>query len=102
MTRDNCVCWDYETPDAECHCAGSEHSASVTTEYMSTDIGPACAKCGDTLYHYRVTAGDCYSDVRAICATCHKINWFDANSRLDHVQDVRRRHIQLNDDGRLS
>ncbi len=101
MARENCVCWDYETPNAECHCDGSEGGASVTVDHMSTDIGPTCA-CGETLYHYRVTAGRCYSDVRAICATCHKTTWFDASSRLDHVADVRRRHMQLSDDGRLS
>jgi len=96
MARDNCVCWDYETPDAECHCDASE---LPTVTSMGTDIGPECKACGSTLYTYRVSSYR-HTDVAVRCASCRREFAFSSRVRLDNVADVRRHHMALSDEGK--
>ena len=98
MTREDCTCWDYETPDAECHCEASNLMPSTTD--MGTDIGPECKACGSTLYTYRVSSYR-HTDVSARCASCNREFAFSSAVRLDSVSEVRRHHMALNDEGRL-
>lgn len=93
VTRDNCVCWDYETPDAECHCDASD--PLPLNKFMGTDIGPTC-ECGETLWTYRVVAYRT-TDITAKCASCGHGELFSSGLRLDNVADVRRRHHEVSD-----
>jgi len=64
---------------------------------MTTDIGPECSNCGETLWTYAVGYEDGGSEVSARCACCHREGLFWSRIPLTNVTDVRRHHIAMND-----